>query len=446
MDFHGGGALAVPHLGNGRVVMVKQFRYAAKDYFVEFPGGAVKSKDPDEEFKTAKAELEELENPTDEEITKRKQAWQEQHDQVIAAGGLHVLGTERHESRRIDNQLRGRSGRQGDPGTSQFYLSMEDNLLRIFAAERMSNLMRKLGIKEGDVIQHPWITKAIENAQRKVEGLNFDIRKNLLEYDDVANDQRKVIYQQRYELLESEEISDVVSDIRKDAVETMIRGFIPLQSIEDQWDIPGLEQQLGQDFGLKLLISQWLKEDENLHEESLHQRILDEINKAYETKEKSVGSEVIRDVEKSLMLQMLDSHWKDHLAAMDHLRKSIHLRGYAQQNPAQEYKRESFEMFTQMLDNIRYEVTSTLLKVEIRPETEYFDEPRPVGPQLHFHHAEFANTAPGAELRDQEYADQAVAEAEPVKPFVREAPKVGRNTPCPCGSGKKYKQCHGKIE
>lgn len=391
-----------------------------------------------------KADLEELANPSEEERAKHKAEWKQRHDQVLAAGGLHVLGTERHESRRIDNQLRGRSGRQGDPGSSQFYLSMEDNLLRIFAAERMTNMMRRLGVTEGDVISHPWISRAIENAQRRVEGLNFDMRKQLLEYDDVANDQRKVIYQQRFELLNSNDISDTVKSLREDAVTDMVRAFVPPQSLEEQWDIAGLEKQIQEDFGLTLTISQWLAQDETLHEETLHQRVLDEIVNAYEAKEAKMDPGVMREVEKSMMLQIVDHHWKEHLAAMDHLRQGIHLRGYAQKNPAQEFKRESFDLFTAMLGKVKYELISTLSKLEVATEEQIAAQRRQQAmPELHYQHAEM--TALQADIPDVAVAEvegQADSEAQP---FVRSQPKVGRNDPCPCGSGKKYKQCHGKI-
>ncbi|PHH57896.1 preprotein translocase subunit SecA [Coxiella burnetii] len=387
------------------------------------------------------AEMSELDNLTEEEIQKRKADWQKRHDAVIAAGGLHVLGTERHESRRIDNQLRGRSGRQGDPGSSQFYLSMEDNLLRIFAAERMSNMMRRLGVKEDDVIEHPWITRAIEKAQRRVEGMNFDIRKQLLEYDDVANDQRKVIYQQRFQLLQTDDISETIEAIREEAVSEMISSFVPPQSLEEEWDIPGLEKQIREDFGLALPIAQWLEKDETLYEETLHQRIIDEITKAYKAKEAKADPKAMREVEKTLMLQLLDHHWKEHLAAMDHLRQGIHLRGYAQKNPAQEYKRESFELFTQMLKRIKYELAATLSKLEIATEEQVAQQQRlyqQSAPELQYHHAEMTALQPEKEV--------AVAEQEEAtQPFVRSQPKVGRNESCPCGSGKKYKQCHGKL-
>lgn len=391
-------------------------------------------------------EIAELENPTEEQIAQIKAEWQKRHNEVIEAGGLHVLGSERHESRRIDNQLRGRSGRQGDPGSSQFYLSMEDNLLRIFAAERMANLMRKLGIKEGDTIQHPWITRAIENAQRRVEGLNFDIRKQLLEYDDVANDQRKVIYQQRRRLLKSKDISDSIKGIREDAVAALVSQYVPPQSLEEQWDIPALEKQIQQDFGLKLNIQKWLDEDESLHEETLHQRILEEITKAYEEKATQVDPETKNDIEKSVMLQVLDSHWKDHLAAMDHLRQGIHLRGYAQKNPTQEYKRECFDLFTELLENIKYEVVATLSKLELVAEAPPVRVQPLQVPELHFQHAEVTGI-PAEAAMSQGATEVAVMEeeAQVQQPYVREQPKVGRNEPCPCGSGKKYKQCHGKL-
>lgn len=387
------------------------------------------------------AELAELIDPSADEIERVKSEWQDRHAQVIAAGGLHVLGTERHESRRIDNQLRGRSGRQGDPGSSQFYLSMQDNLLRIFAADRMTNMMRRLGVTEGDVIQHPWISRAIENAQRRVEGLNFDMRKQLLEYDDVANDQRKVIYQQRYELLQSDNIADTIKGIREDAIVDLVREFVPPQSLEEQWDIAGLEKQIQNDCNLQLPIQTWLTEDETLNEDNLAQRILAEFNKAYAEKEARAGESVMRQVEKSLLLQILDHHWKEHLASMDHLRQGIHLRGYAQKNPAQEFKREAFELFSQMLTKIKYEITTTLSKVEIA-EAPALVEPSPTSTaEWNYHHGEMtALASSGGELPVAEEIEQ------PTQPVVRQQPKVGRNDPCFCGSGKKYKQCHGKLD
>lgn len=385
------------------------------------------------------AELGKLESPTPEQIEAIKTAWQQRHDEVIAAGGLHIIGTERHESRRIDNQLRGRSGRQGDPGSSRFYLSMEDSLMRIFASDRVTGMMKKLGMEYGEAIEHPWVTRAIENAQRKVEGRNFDIRKNLLEFDDVANDQRKVVYEQRNELLDSGDISETMNLIRGDVINGVIDEYIAPQSLDESWDIPGLEQRLKRDFALTLPIAQWLAEDDKLFEESLRERIVAEAEAAYRLKEELVGGQVMRQFEKSVMLQTLDNLWKEHLAAMDHLRQGIHLRGYAQKNPKQEYKRESFELFTQMLEALKREVVSILSRVQVQErDLDALEEQRrrqaEAAPRQYTHAAENA------------LADEATAAAEPEpRPFVREEQKVGRNDPCPCGSGKKYKQCHGKL-
>ncbi len=365
--------------------------------------------------------------------------WKKRHDQVLAVGGLHIIGTERHESRRIDNQLRGRSGRQGDPGSSRFYLSLEDNLMRVFASERVATLMQKLGMKSGEAIEHPWVSKAIENAQRKVEGHNFDIRKQLLEYDDVANDQRKVIYEQRNELMAAEDASGTIQAIRGDVITATIRTCIPPQSMEEQWDVPGLEETLDGEFGLRLGIRHWLEHDETLHEETLRERIMQAVDTAYAEKEELVGAEVMRHVEKQVMLQVLDTQWKDHLAAMDYLRQGIHLRGYAQVDPKQEYKIESFALFSDMLDRIKHEVIGILTKIQVRSEddVEAMESQRRNRPAaMQFQHAEAsALSGPGEE---DEGGEQHT-------PFVREGRKVGRNEPCPCGSGKKYKQCHGKL-
>jgi len=364
-----------------------------------------------------------------------REDWKRRHQQVLDAGGLHVLGTERHESRRIDNQLRGRCGRQGDVGSSHFYLSLQDNLMRIFASDRVASLMKRLGMKEDEAITNPMVTKAIENAQRKVEGHNFDMRKQLLEFDDVANDQRKVIYQQRNELLESEEIGETIAAIRVDVVNVAIDQFIPPESLEEQWDTPGLEQYLTQEFGVKLPISRWLEEDETLHEETLRQRIFQAIEAAYRQKETAAGADVMRQLEKSVMLQTLDQLWKEHLAAMDLLRQGIHLRGYAQKNPKQEFKRESFEMFTKMLDNIKHDVIRMLSLVQIQTESQVQAM------------EEQQRRAAEAAMQDMSFIHpQASNEGEEhVQPYVREHPKVGRNEPCPCGSGKKYKVCHGRL-
>lgn len=376
-----------------------------------------------------------LDNPSDAQIDEIKAQWQKRHDDVLEAGGLHIIGTERHESRRIDNQLRGRSGRQGDAGSSRFYLSMDDALMRIFAGERMTNMMRKLGMQRGEAIEHPWVNRAIENAQRKVEARNFDIRKQLLEYDDVANDQRRVVYEQRNELLEEGDISETISAIRGDVINAAIDQYIPPQSLAEMWDIPGLEERLKNDFMVELPIAKWLEEDNKLYEERLRERIGEEIETAYKQKEEMVGAQVLRQFEKAVMLQSLDQHWKDHLAAMDHLRQGIHLRGYAQKNPKQEYKRESFELFSEMLENLKVDVVGVLSKVQVRAEedVEKVEEQHRRSEQAprQYQHEESAPV--GGE------APQGAAVA------ARTEPKVGRNEPCPCKSGKKYKQCCGKL-
>ncbi len=370
------------------------------------------------------------------------QEWKQRHEHVLNAGGLHVIGTERHESRRIDNQLRGRSGRQGDPGSTRFYLSLQDNLMRIFASDRVSGLMQKLGMQKGEAIEHPWVTKAIENAQRKVEGHNFDIRKQLLEYDDVANDQRKVIYMQRSELMATNDVSEAVQSMRHDVVNALIDMYIPPQSMDEQWDIPGLEKALDAEFGQHMPVQQWLDEDHSLHEESLREKIEQELDNTYQQKEAMVGAETMRHFEKAIMLKVLDEQWKDHLSTMDHLRQGIHLRGYAQKNPKQEYKREAFELFSAMLDRIKTEVVGIISKVQIRTESdvEAVEEQRRAQAPMSFQHQE-ASAMGGGEAEGE--SPEAVAQK---KPFVRPDRKVGRNEPCPCGSGKKYKQCHGKLQ
>ncbi|HCW1603871.1 TPA: preprotein translocase subunit SecA, partial [Escherichia coli] len=381
------------------------------------------------------AEVAALENPTAEQIEKIKADWQVRHDAVLAAGGLHIIGTERHESRRIDNQLRGRSGRQGDAGSSRFYLSMEDALMRIFASDRVSGMMRKLGMKPGEAIEHPWVTKAIANAQRKVESRNFDIRKQLLEYDDVANDQRRAIYSQRNELLDVSDVSETINSIREDVFKATIDAYIPPQSLEEMWDIPGLQERLKNDFDLDLPIAEWLDKEPELHEETLRERILAQSIEVYQRKEEVVGAEMMRHFEKGVMLQTLDSLWKEHLAAMDYLRQGIHLRGYAQKDPKQEYKRESFSMFAAMLESLKYEVISTLSKVQVRmpEEVEELEQQRRM---------EAERLAQMQQLSHQD-DDSAAAAALAAQTGER---KVGRNDPCPCGSGKKYKQCHGRLQ
>ena len=388
------------------------------------------------------AAIAKLENPTPEQIEAVKVEWQKLHDEVIAAGGLHIIGTERHESRRIDNQLRGRSGRQGDPGSSRFYLSMEDTLMRIFASDRVTGMMKKLGMEYGEAIEHPWVSKAIENAQRKVEGRNFDIRKNLLEFDDVANDQRKVIYEQRNELLDAANISETIQVIRGDVLNVVISEYILPQSLDETWDIKGLEQRLLGDFALELPISQWLAEDDKLYEELLRERIVAEAEAVYARKRELVGEEVMQHFEKSVMLQTLDSLWKEHLAAMDHLRQGIHLRGYAQKNPKQEYKRESFELFTQLLETLKQEVVGVLSRVQVQEQdVDAIEQQRrraEAAPRTYTH-------AEASAMAEEEAPEQAEPEATPATPFVRAGDKVGRNDPCPCGSGKKFKQCHGRL-
>ena len=381
-----------------------------------------------------------LEEAGDVDATKHDEIraqWQERHDQVIEAGGLHIVGTERHESRRIDNQLRGRSGRQGDPGSSRFYLSLEDNLMRIFASERVATLMQKLGMEEGEAIEHPWVSKAIENAQRKVEGRNFDIRKQLLEFDDVANDQRKHVYEQRRELMEVDDVSENINGIRHDVVNNLIDTYIPPQSIDENWELDGLTQALNQEYGQKLNVAQWLEADDSLDEQGLRDRIVAEIEAAYAEKEKLAGADVLRGFEKAIMLQVLDTHWKDHLASMDHLRQGIHLRGFAQKNPKQEYKREAFEMFSRMLDEIMRDVVGVLSKVEVkaRDDVEAVEQQRQQDADaMQYQHQTPDNALAGEETQES-----------PNTPFVRKGKKIGRNEPCPCGSGKKYKQCHGKL-
>lgn len=382
------------------------------------------------------AEINKLEDASQEQIDKIKTAWQERHEAVIAAAGLHIIGTERHESRRIDNQLRGRSGRQGDPGSSRFYLSMEDSLMRIFASDRVAGMMRKLGMKPGEAIEHPWVTKAIANAQRKVESRNFDIRKQLLEYDDVANDQRRAIYSQRNDLLDGGDVSETIDSIREDVITVTIDAYIPPQSLEEMWDIDGLQKRLSNDFNLELPVQEWLDQEPELHEENLRARILEKTVAAYKEKETIVGSEMMRNFEKGIMLQTLDTLWKEHLAAMDYLRQGIHLRGYAQRDPKQEYKRESFAMFANMLETLKYEVISTLSKVEVRlPEEvaildqERREEAERLMKKQHLRH----------EIENEVLMSKTEAQ------MAAQGHKIGRNEPCPCGSGKKYKHCHGSL-
>ncbi|WP_261903597.1 preprotein translocase subunit SecA [Vibrio fortis] len=386
------------------------------------------------------AEVEKLQNPTQEQIDKTKADWKVVHDKVLESGGLHIIGTERHESRRIDNQLRGRSGRQGDAGSSRFYLSMEDSLLRIFTSDRMAGLIQS-GMEEGEAIESKMLSRSIEKAQRKVEGRNFDIRKQLLEYDDVANDQRKVVYELRDELMSSEDISEMIEHNREDVFTSVIDEYIPPQSLEDMWDISGLQDRLKNDFDLEFDIQGWLDEDDKLYEEALRERILGMAVDVYKQKEEVVGAQVLRNFEKSVMLQTLDGLWKEHLAAMDHLRQGIHLRGYAQKNPKQEYKRESFELFEGLLEVLKSDVITILSKVRVQQqeEVEKMEAQRQAQAEEAARRAQAQHASAENQLSDGEES------AEGHQPVVRDERKVGRNEPCPCGSGKKYKQCHGKI-
>lgn len=386
-----------------------------------------------------------MDNPTPEQVAQVKADWQKRHQQVIESGGLHVIASERHESRRIDNQLRGRSGRQGDPGSSRFYLSLEDSLMRIFASDRVKNFMKALGMQSGEAIEHRMVTNAIEKAQRKVEGRNFDIRKQLLEFDDVANEQRKVIYHMRNSLLAATNIGDTIAEFRQEVLDSTVAQHIPPQSLPEQWDVAGLEAALASDFGVKLPIQQWLDEDDHLYEETLREKLMAELMAAYNEKEEQASADALRTFEKQILLRVIDDLWKDHLSTMDHLRHGIHLRGYAQKNPKQEYKRESFALFQELLDSIKRDTIRVLSHVQVRREDPIEEEARlrreaeELAQRMQFEHAE----APGLEAGEllEEGADVAVAAAP-----VRNEQKLGRNEPCWCGSGKKFKQCHGKID
>jgi preprotein translocase subunit SecA len=387
------------------------------------------------------ANLSDVEKET--KIAQTKAEWQKRHDAVVAAGGLHIIGTERHESRRIDNQLRGRSGRQGDPGSSRFYLSLDDQLLRIFSGDRVAAIMERLKMPEGEAIEHAMVTRAIENAQRKVEGRNFDIRKQLLEFDDVSNDQRKVIYEQRNELLEATDIGETISAMRGDVLSSMIATHIPPGSVEEQWDVAGLEKELVAETGLDLPVGKWLEENPDLHEETLRERIFDLADESYKAKESLASADTMRQFERSVMLQSIDLHWREHLAALDHLRQGIHLRSYAQKNPKQEYKREAFQLFENLLNTVKSEVTKITMLVQVRPQ----EDIEPVEPvsnvaNVQYQHADFeeALANPQGDFSEEEKAQMAGG-----TPIVRDGVKVGRNDPCPCGSGKKYKQCHGAL-
>ena len=397
------------------------------------------------------AEIEALENPTDAQIASIKEEWQKRHDAVLEAGGLHIIGTERHESRRIDNQLRGRAGRQGDAGSSRFYLSLEDNLMRIFASDRMRGLMQSMGMEKGEAIEAKMVSNAIEKSQRKVEGHNFDQRKNLLDYDDVANDQRQVVYQQRRDLMEEEDIADTIEGLRAEMLADVFSEYIPPMSIEEQWDVPGLEAALVSEFNSKQAIASWLETDDNLDEDKLRERALDQLNDEYQKKaERWRGAGVdIRLVEKQLMLQVLDQRWKEHLSTMDHLRQGIHLRAYAQKQPKQEYKRESFELFQEFLYNVKRDVVKLLSRVELETpeEVQRAEEQRRAAAQRQMEASRAEAAAAPAVLEGSPPAQPDRNNPDVTTPatFKRDGEKVGRNEPCPCGSGKKYKQCHGKV-
>jgi len=373
------------------------------------------------------------------EIARMRSEWQVRHEDVKNAGGLHIIGTERHESRRIDNQLRGRSGRQGDPGSSRFYLSLEDPLLRIFGGERLGVIMQKLKMPEGEPIEHPIVNRSIAKAQNRVESRNFDIRKQLLEYDDVANDQRRVIYQQRNELLEGEDVADTIRNMIRGQVEETVKLHIPPESVEEQWDAQGLETALAAEYQITAPVVDWVKNDHDLTDEMIRERVAELATKAWADREAAVGTELMRQFERSLMLQTLDHHWREHLASLDHLRQGIHLRGYAQKNPKQEYKREAFELFSDMLDRIKQDVVKVVLTVTVRSEQDVqaVEEAETVS-NVKYQHAGYDEALAAA----PDDGDVAIA---PPPPFTRAGDKVGRNDPCPCGSGKKYKHCHGKI-
>ena len=389
------------------------------------------------------AEIKALKDPNDNKVAQIKADWEARNKAVLEAGGLHILGTERHESRRIDNQLRGRSGRQGDPGSTRFFLSLEDNLMRLFASDRVRNIMQALGMEKGEAIEHKMVSNAIEKAQRKVEGRNFDIRKSLLEYDDVANDQRSVIYEQRNLIMESDDISDIVAAIREEVVDETISRFIPPQSLEEQWDVSGLENQLEAEFAVQLPVQEWLDTDDNLHEETLRTKIIEEIVKIYKEKEEVAGAQSMRNFEKQVFLHILDTLWKEHLSQMDALRQGIHLRSYAQKNPKQEYKREGFALFESLLSNLKHDVVrvTSHVKIQTQEEAEELERRRQQELEEQLGRAKTLH----ADANAAEEEGDAPAGEQKQAPMTRDGRKVGRNEPCPCGSGKKYKQCHGKV-
>jgi preprotein translocase subunit SecA len=376
------------------------------------------------------------EGERESKMAQMREEWQKLHDQVLVAGGLHIIGSERHESRRIDNQLRGRAGRQGDAGSSRFYLSLDDPLLRIFAGERLRAIMDKLKMPEGEAIEHPLVTRSLESAQRKVEARNFDIRKQLLEYDDVSNDQRKVIYQQRNELLETDDISETITAMRHGVIAEIFRNHVPAESVEEQWDLPALERALTGELLIAAPVAEWVKSEPTLNDEEILARITQNADQAYQAKVELVGASTFHQFERNVMLQNLDTQWREHLSALDHLRQGIHLRGYAQKNPKQEYKREAFELFEALLDRVRNEVTRIVFTVQIRSQEDVEETaPHAEVQNVQYQHADFDEALGGSDGEVGEAAEQ---------PAVA-GPKIGRNDPCPCGSGKKYKHCHGKL-
>ncbi|MGQ4877412.1 preprotein translocase subunit SecA [Billgrantia sp. LNSP4103-1] len=392
------------------------------------------------------AEAAKLENPTEEQIDRLREEWRARHESVLEAGGLHVIGSERHESRRIDNQLRGRAGRQGDPGSTRFFLSMEDSLMRLFGSDRVQRMMKALGLERGEAIEHKMVTNAVERAQKKVESRNFDIRKQLLEYDDVANDQRRVIYEQRNEILAAEDVSENVSGIRDEVLDLAVSDFVPPQSLPEQWDLAGLQEHLKTEFNLDAPVVEWSEQDERFHEEQLRERLHEMHRRIYQEKIDTAGVELMRRFEKQIMLQVLDTRWKEHLQSMDHLRRGIHLRGYAQKNPKQEYKREAFELFQALLTNIKADITRVTSHVKVRRPEEVDELERQRREALEREKAAAASRHDALELAEGEaQSAPAAALAADSRPVRREGPKVGRNDPCPCGSGKKYKQCCGQL-
>jgi preprotein translocase subunit SecA len=399
------------------------------------------------------AERAKLTTPSDADLAALEADWKQRHAKVLEMGGLHIVGTERHESRRIDNQLRGRSGRQGDPGSSRFYLSLEDNLMRIFGdPERIKRMLSRAGMKPGEVIESRLLSKQIERAQRKVEAHNFDIRKQLLEYDDVANDQRRVVYQQRSELMDASDIADAIRAIRAEVVNAAVSEHVAPESVEEDWDKEGLTKGLEREFGVRLDVAGLLERDHAIDEKRLRELAVAAVGEAYDRKVTEIGPKIMHEIEKQIMLRQLDSHWKEHIAALDYLRQGIHLRGYAQRNPKQEYKREAFEMFSSMLDRVKHDTIGILSKVQIRkPEdVEAVEAPPRDQSTLRFQHAEAPSLVapprpPPVQGSSARPMPMPAAAPEPVAPYVREQPKVGRNEPCPCGSGKKFKQCHGKL-